>query len=293
MDISQLTLSEVLSRKNLQTEDPGRFTLYTSLIRVGLSIVFGSLAIFLIVLIVFAPSLIETPFGQTGTIIFGLLSSAISYKIYKAIKVSNSTVLTAGRDPVGPDTLWKKATKTTGRRLSSSLAALLIVPIAVFVMLLAMDFVLASVSSYGEGVLSPLGEPAKLSIIISVLSFDIGIITISLGCILVFWSLITPFRSALARGYRFLRLRSIIAIYHSFERITGISKYGEPEIICEECFSSSFTLRRNEEGLSNYELRCSRCKRPSALIDEYETYKYGDEAIKALHSEENTIFTQD
>lgn len=292
MNFPQLSLSVALSRENLQTEDPERFTLYVSLIRVGLSISFGALAIFLIVLIVFAPSLIATPFGQTGTTLFGLLSSAISYKIYRASKISNSTFLTAGRKTVGPDNLWRKSTKTTVRRVGSSLVALLTAPFALYVGSKALDFVLRSTSSYREGMLSTLGEPAKSLFLVSVLALNAGILTISLGCVLVFWSLITPLRSAVMRGYRCLRLQSITLIYCSLERISGVSQY-KPDEICEECFSSSFRLRRNEGGHSEYELVCSRCKRPFAGVKEYEEYEYGDEALKAIHSTERAVSVQD
>lgn len=293
MDFSQLSLSVALSRENLQTEDPERFTLYASLIRVGLSISFGALAIFLIVLVVFAPSIMPGPFGQTRTTLFGLLSSAISYKIYRVSKVSNSTVLTAGRGAVGPDSLWRKSTKTTFRRVVSSLVALLISPLALYIGFLALDIISKSTSSYREGMLADLGPAAEFSLLGSVFAFNAGILTISLGCLLVFWSLTTPSRSALIRGYRCLRLQFITLIFRSLERISGVSQYTEPEMICGECFSSSFRVRRNVNGQSEYELVCSRCKRPFAGIKEYEEYKYGDEALKATHSGERQVSVQD
>lgn len=293
MDLSELSLSNALSRENLQTEDPERFTLYTSLIRVGLSTSFGAFAVFLIVLILFVPSLTSTPFGQTGTTVFGLLSSAISYRIYRAIKISNSTVLTAGRKTVGPDNLWRKSTKTTIRRTGTSLVALLSAPTAVYLGFRALDFVLSSTASYQEGMFSTLGEPAKLLLVTAVFAFDMGILTISLGCVLVFGSLLTPLRSAVMRGYRYLRLRGILLLYRSLERITGSSQLTEPEKVCERCFSSSFRVRENTDGISEYELICSRCKRPFAGVNEYEEYKYGNEAWENIHSTEEPVSVQE
>lgn len=293
MDITQLSLSVALSMENLKRENPQRFTLYASLVRVGLSISFGALAIFLIVLLVFAPSLMAVPFGQTGTTLFGLISSAISYKIYRASKVSNSTVLTAGRDTVGPDNLWRRSTKSTARRAISSVVALLIAPLALFLGVRALDLIITFTAPYSDGMLSDLGTVAELSFLLSVLAFNAGILTISLGCVLVFWSLITPLRSALMRGYRYWRLQSTTWIYQVLERISGVSHYEKPEKICEECFSSSFRLRKNVDGLSEYELVCSRCMRPFAPLKEFEEYKYGEEAKKASHSGEPQRSIQD
>lgn len=293
MDITQLSLSVALSRENLQSEDPQRFTLYASLIRVGLSISFGALAIFLIVLLVFAPSLMAVPFGETGTTLFGLISSAISYKIYRISKVSNSTVLTAGRDAIGPDNLWRKSTKSAARRVVSSVVALLMAPLVLFLGVKVLETISRSTAPYSEGMLSGIGTVAELPLLVSVFAFNAGTLTISLGCVLVFWSLITPLRSALMRGYRYYRLQSIIRIYRALERISGVSHYEKPEKMCEECFSSSFRLRKNTDGQSEYELVCSRCKRPFAGLQEVEEYKYGDEAIKASHLGETQISIED
>jgi len=293
MDLSELSLSVALSRENLQTEDPERFTLYASLIRVGLSTSFGAFAVFLIVLILFVPSMTSSPIGQTGTTVFGLLSSAISYKIYRAIKISNSTVLTAGRKAVGPDSLWRKSTRTTARRAGTSLVALLSAPTAVYLGFRALDFVLSSTASYQEGMFSTLGEPIKLLLVIAVFAFDLGILTISLGCMLVFGSLLTPLRSAIMRGYRYLRLQVILVTYRNLERITGLSPLAEPEKICERCFSSSFKVREDTDRLSEYELACSRCKRPVAEVNEYEEYKHGENAWKDVHATEGPVSVQD
>lgn len=293
MDISELSFLAAISRDNLQREKEGRFTLYSSLIRVGICTTFASLAVFLIVLIVVAPSLITVPLGETGTVLFGLLSSAISYKIYRAIKVSNSTVLAAGRGVATPDRLWKKSTKTTSRRVVSSLIFLVTAPIAPYVGLKFLDFVSMSTASYREGFLSDLSWGAELIVVLSVIAFNAGLLTIALGCLLLFWSLTTPFRSAVMRSYRYLRLQLIRAIYRGVERVSGVSQYSDPEKICDACFSASFRLQSNDDGLTEYELVCARCMRRFATLQDYQEPSRGAEAVEAVNSEDGRVAIQD
>lgn len=270
MDTSELSLTSAFSRENLETEDPHRFSLYVSLIRVGISISFAGLGASIISLILFAPSLVSVPLGQTGKVLLGLFTSIVSFKIYQLFKLSNTTVLAAGRTVVGVDSLWRKSTRTTTRRIVVIILSVILSPSVLVGGFTVFGFVTDSTSGYTDGVLSELGTGGEVTLFISILAFNAGIVTISLGLLLVFWALLTPLRSALYRGFRFGKIKSKMVIYDWIENLSGVSLYTPPEKICDKCFSTSFKMGIENDEPKKFLLLCSHCGRQYGTISNLE-----------------------
>jgi hypothetical protein len=271
MEPSDSSFSEALSSgSNLGADRT--FSLYFSLVRVGLSILSASFAVGAIVVLLYAPTLLKSQLSLAERVGLSILTSAAAFKLVKFFRFSNTTVLKAGSERAGGNPIWGKITESKIRMGASILVFIILSALIVLLGLAVIDIVPAETSEFQEGSLSDLGPLGKLILNMSSVAFVVGVIFSSVGFALLIWTVLIPVRSSVLRGYYYIRYRLIIVSRSFINTISDVHVVEPSEHICSNCFYDKFRVQSNEvfspEDISgDYSLVCGRCNEELGTVD--------------------------
>lgn len=253
-------LKDSYSKAESRPAADSKFGMYFNLIRVGTSIMFAAIGLISISMLLFAPTFSSIPFGRTGQVILGVFTSMAAFKLYKFFKMSNITFLTAGRGPLGKDKLSQFALKTGLRRFISSIFAIAAVFGFPYLGFHVMKRWEEETGYQADGFLANIGPELDILLMFSVITFLVGVIMNFVGSMLVFWAVTNPFRTVILSSYRFLRYKLQKRTSNTIERITGLSFYMQPEVVCEQCYNTHFKFVEERSGSDReYDIICTKC----------------------------------
>ena len=230
--------------------------LYVALVRIGLSTILASVALLAIVIVLFAPTLPINPFGRTGQVILGTITSIAAFRLYKVVRMSNVALLRMGRDSLGSENVVEPI----------SFLNRIIYSISTLILSICLPIFGIFLWSYVEnldtsnGILSTLSEPVEIIIVLSLIIFEIGIIINFVGFLLIFWSMTSPFRFFAFSLFRRIRLITVRYISNIISDKTGVSLYTTSDIICNTCYNSRFLfINDSKPDKYSYRILCSNC----------------------------------
>lgn len=257
---TMLSLSSIYFIVERSTVGRTNLSLYSNLLRVGTSIIFASVAFAAIALLLFAPSFPFLPFGRFTQIGLGIITSIVAFRLYKLLKVSNETLLDANSTEDGQDEFSLRLTRTTLTRITFIIGFAILTGVIVSLGVFVFVGFSEATGYNAEGILTDISQELESLLFLSVLIFETGIIINFVGSILVFWALLTPFRSCASAVYRIKKLQLLIIASTALARLMGRDYTNKPAVLCDHCFDSTFKLvDEKPEATSEYSLACTRC----------------------------------
>lgn len=256
------SIEDVYKEISASSSEGFKFSIYFSLVRVGLVVLAASGMLFTISMLLFAPTFSFIPYGRSGQVLLGIVGTAFAVKIYNLYKLSSRTFLIAGRDPVGGGggKIWRSTSKSSMRRFISSIL-FFILAINILSGTLYLFAKWNQATGYNaDGFFAKLNPELDFLLFISVFLLLLGGILIFSGFILAAWILSTIFRSFFLIFYWRLKNKAVRLLFDRIEKYTGISLSAESKVICPICYNNSFKFRGNRSQYNvDYEIRCSQC----------------------------------
>lgn len=227
-----------------------------NLMRTGIALIMASTLLGSMILVLFAPTLPFLPISGMERVGAGFLSSYISYRLYKAFRISNIALLQMGQVTGGMENQpW------SGKLIILFLSLVLIVlsPIIGALSVKKVDELII------QGLLSDAGFLLKLSVLSTIVIYGIGITILFTGASLMIIAVLTPYRAFLFVLYRIFKRNIFTSVSNAFEYISGVSLYTEPDIVCEKCFTSNFIFEQLKYDNELYVAICANCSKTYAI----------------------------
>lgn len=243
------TLRDLYSKSEKRTVGFPGIGLSKLLIRVGLSIVFSAIALFTIILILFAPTFRSLPIGRSGQVLLGVVGSAVAFKLYRLFKLSNSTIISSRPE----DLLFRTEMTPSSRFLHILFSVVFTVAVPISGL-----YIWYKLEDLARTIQIP--STIEFFLLVFLLLTEVGFVVIFVGCFLVLEASTRPLRVLMFTLYR-------KAKYHALERLSRFkfmkSLYDGPDLVCESCYNTTFEIHRPRPDFDHdYRIECSKCTEP-------------------------------